>query len=232
VALLGQEGLVIAPERNIGQVLFLRHYGVSSTSATWDEAAVEAMPPSAASAEEFVARLSPGDDPVLTVLAALHQVDAELPADVALARHSDTGCTCEPGRFLVFLGIEALPVAGGAGLLTVQTHDREELRIRTEPDVATSIDGGPWVRLPDLASACWYLSRQNTGFPEEVVGGSSIALACVRTMAKLAGEHGFEVEVNGLELEWTGSALVPPYDDAPDWMIVGVSPVEWCNSSA
>ncbi len=219
LALLGEQGLVIPPGRDIGHVLALHHYGVTSTSPSWDEAAFECLQ-SAPAAHEIAVRLSPGDHPVLTVLAALHQVDADLPADVALARHADTGCACEPGRFPTFLGIQALPVANGAGLLTMQTYDAEELQIRTGPLVAVRADGGPWVRLPDLASACWYLSRQDIELVETATGDPLVALGCVKAIAKLAGESGYEVEVNELELQWTGYSLVPRYHNIPDRIIV------------
>lgn len=220
VARLGQEGLAIPAGRDVDRVLALHDHSVSSTSPSWDEAAVDSLQ-SAPTAQEIAVRLRPGDDPVLTVLAALHQVDAEVPADVALARHADTGCPCEPTRFPIFLGIEALPSADGVGLLTVQTYDSEELHIRTGPFVAVRVDGGPWVRLPDVASACWYLARHNIGLAETVTGDPAVALGCVRALSTLSGESDYEVEVNGLGLAWDGYSLVPgAYHDVPDSLTV------------
>jgi len=211
----------IHPGSDVRTVMALHEAGVASHSNEWDAAAAAALRNLAGDAE-VARRLRPGDDPALTVLAALHQVDHTPPADVALARHSDEGCACEADRFTAYLGIG--PIEQGEAETVVVMHDTFDtrLKIRTGPYLAARVDDGLWLRLPDLASACWYLSGCAT---DQVVQVDDIGTGfrCLIAMAELTEDNtNLEAVVSGTELQWNGWTFVPGYD-VPDWMVVAES---------
>jgi len=211
----------IRPDSDVRTVMALHEAGVESHSDEWDDAAADALRNLAGDAE-VARRLRPGDDPLLTVLAVLHQVDHTPPADVALARHADDGCACEADRFTVYLGIG--PIEQGEAETVVVMHDAYDTRldIRTGPYLAARVDDGLWLRLPDLASACWYLYNRAADqiFQVDDIG---TGFRCLIAMAELTEDStGLEADVCGTVLHWNGWTFVPGYD-VPDWMVVAQS---------
>jgi len=214
----------IRPGSVVHHVLRLHRAGVASATNDWDAAAITVLK-DLRWPGDVAAQLDPGDDPVLTVLATLHKLDADLPADVALARHCDEGCHCDDARFPTYLGIGRIELAEQDHHTVVMTTDEgATLHIRTGRYLAARIGTGPWVRLPDLVSACWYLHRtvQEDAVVVEV-DSSTAGLRCVIAMAQLNPAAGdLEINVAGTTLTWDGSALLPE-EDVPDWMVVAES---------
>ena len=204
-------------------MLRLHRAGVTPATNDWDAAATDILD-GLGWPDDVAARLHPGDDPVLTVLATLHELDAEPPADVALARHCDEGCHCDSARFANYLGIGPIEPAEQGHTVVMTTDEGTTLQIRTGRYLAARIDAGSWMRLPDLASACWYLHK--TAPEDDVVvevDGSTAGLRCVIAMAQLNPVDGdLEIDVAGTTLTWDGSALLPE-EDVPDWMLVAES---------
>jgi len=213
----------IRPGSVVRDVLRLHRAGVTPATNDWDTAAADILD-GLGWPQDVAGRLHPGDDPVLTVLTALHELDAEPPADVALARHCHEGCHCDGARFPTYLGIVRIEQAEQDHTVVMTTDEGTTLQIRTGRYLAARIDAGPWVRLPDLASACWYLHK--TAQDDDVVvevDGSTAGLRCVTAMAQLNPVDGdLEIDVAGTTLTWDGSALLPGYD-VPDWMVIASS---------
>jgi len=204
---LDQEGLSVPPGRDVRVLLILRDYGVTSFSAEWDEAAVKVLA-DAAVAAEVAARLNPMNEPALAVLAALHEVGTDVPLDVSLARHADDGCSCADERFQRFLGIGPVVGSGDVGLISMNDDDDQTLEIRTGVHLSDRVDHGPWLRLPDLASACWYLRQQSESPVSAVSGELQTALQCAEAMGRLNPDQ-VEIQVNDLDFSWTGTSLWP-----------------------
>lgn len=203
-------------------VMALHAAGVESHSNEWDATAVDTLS-ELADDPEVAQRLRPGDDPALTVLAALHEVDPAPPADVALARHADEGCACGSSRFEGYLGISPIEQGESGTVVVMRDTVGTRLQIRTGPYVAARVDDGLWLRLPDLASACWYLQKTAAEDLVVEVDGSTAGLRCVIAMAQLSPVDGdLEIDVAGTTLTWDGSALLPE-EDVPDWMVVAES---------
>lgn len=107
------------------------------------------------------------------------------------------------------------------------------LQIRTGPYVAARVDDGLWLRLPDLASACWYLFGHAS---EQVfeVDDIGTGFRCLVAMAELTEDtedtEALEADVGGTVLRWNGSTFVPGYD-VPDWMVVAESRWEGGHTS-
>ncbi len=205
----------------VRDVLRLHRAHVASYSNDWDAAAASVLE-GLDRPDEVARRLNPGDDPVLSVLGALHEVDPAPPVDVALVRHCEKGCRCEADRFKEYLGIGPIEQPGPSHVVSMVDDEGTCLQIRTGPYLAARIEGGPWLRLPDLASACWYLHKLAPGDVVEV-DGSTAGLRCMVAMAELTpGIENTEIEVNGTTLMWDGSALLPG-SDVPDSMVVAES---------
>jgi hypothetical protein len=214
----------IRPGSAVGDVLRLHRAGVVSATNGWDAAAVTVLE-GLGWADEVAARLRPGDDPRLTVLAVLHEVDADLPAGVGLTRHRGAGCYCDGARFTTYLGMGRLQAAEKSHTVVMTTDVGTTLRIRTGRYLAARVGSRRWVPLPDLASACWYL-HQMVPEEEEVVvevDDTTTGLSCVMALARLRPVDGdLEIEVACTTLIWNGFALLPRYD-VPDWMVVASS---------
>lgn len=167
-----------------------------------------------------------GVDARLAVLLAAHGLGTEVPADVALARHADTGCTCDPGRITGLLGSAPVVTPSGGGTVTLagEAGEAGEAEVRLGPFLAVRFhDHGHWLRLPDLVSACWYVAAE-IGLVESAndVDAGFTCLTVLAAMGQTLDEVGFGEE------EWVraGTALLPSRSAVPDRLVLAENSYE------
>ena len=90
--------------------------------------------------------------------------------------------------------------------------------IRTGPYLAVRFDDEHWLRLPDLASACWYIAATERIQVTEV-DESTVGYRCLTALAQL-GATLDDVQAGDGEYESDGSDLLPDPNDVPDWLVV------------
>lgn len=221
--------LPVPPGSNLEHAVVLLTAGVQPQSAEWDTRAARVVAQHGAN-NDIVQRLRPEDDPDLAVLTALHAVDVDPPADVALARHADQGCACDKTRFSEYLSIDAMDQHEAPRVVVMRDSYDTVLEIRTGPYLAVRVEAGHWLRLPDLASACWYLYGQSSG-EMAAAEDAGTGLRCLTAMAQLQQpDESYEVDVDGTMLSWNGSAFLPGYE-VPDWMVVAEDQWEGSHTS-
>lgn len=157
-------------------------------------------------------------DPTLAVLVNLHECRTDVPADVGLSWHSDDGCRCGADRFVSFLSIGPIDADDTGHPVVMADDDGEQVEIRTGPHTAVRFNDEHWLRLPDLASACWYIATIDRIKVSEV-DDSRVGQRCLKALAKL-GATTDNVFIGDTEYHLDGTVLLPDTHDVPDDLVV------------
>jgi len=102
--------------------------------------------------------------------------------------------------------------------VTMSDGGTTRVQIRTGPYFAVRFNYERWLRLPDLASICWYIAKTDRIQGAEV-DDSTVGYHCLRALAQLGATYD-DMTVGGGEYEWDGRDLLPDPNQVPYWLVV------------